>query len=237
MRRIRLRTGPAALFGALLLIALIVFLPMRLVLGWIGLGDQGFSARTVTGSVWDGRLNEARFGDLTLGSLDASLSPFALLIGRARIDLDGDPGLVHGAITLSRHSQGVDDMTATLPTGRAFAPLPVTQLTLEEVTVHFTDGVCDMAEGRVRARLVGDAAGIALPSELSGVARCDGGALLLPLASQAGTESIALHITGAGGYSAALRLAPTDPAAAQRLAGAGFVAEPDGYRLSVQGSF
>lgn len=237
MRRIRLRIGPTALFGALMLAALLVFLPMRLVLGWAGLGDEGFSARTVSGSVWDGRLNEARFGDLALGSLDASVSPFALLIGRARVSVQGDPGLIHGAITLSRHGRGIDDMTATLPTGRAFAPLPVTQLTLEDVTVHFNDDTCDMAEGRVRARLVGEAAGIVLPTEVSGIARCDGGALLLPLASQAGTESIELRITGAGRYTAALRLAPTDPAAAQRLAATGFVAGQGGYRLSIEGSF
>ena len=237
MRRIRLATGPAALFGALMLAALFLFLPMRLVLGWAGLGDQGFSARTVSGSIWAGRLNEARFGDLALGSLDASVSPFALLIGRARISLDGDPGLLHGAITLSRHGQGVDDMTATLPTGRAFAPLPVTELALENVTVHFVDDTCDTAEGRVRARLVGEAAGVALPSELSGIARCDGGALLLPLASQAGTESIELRITGQGRYTAALRIAPADPAAAQRLAATGFVAGQNGYRLSIEGRF
>ena len=237
MRRIRLATGPAALFGALMLAALFLFLPMRLVLGWAGLGDQGFSARTVSGSIWAGRLNEARFGDLALGSLDASVSPFALLIGRARISLDGDPGLLHGAITLSRHGQGVEDMTATLPTGRAFAPLPVTELALENVTVHFVDDTCDTAEGRVRARLVGEAAGVALPSELSGVARCDGGALLLPLASQAGTESIELRITGQGRYTAALRIAPADPAAAQRLAATGFVAAQNGYRLSIEGRF
>ncbi|MCU6455462.1 type II secretion system protein N [Sphingomonas sp. A2-49] len=237
MRRIRLRTGPAALFGALMFAALLMFLPLRLVLGWVGLGDQGFSARTVTGSVWDGRLNEARFGDLALGSLDAGLSPLALLIGRARIALDGDPGLLHGAITLSRHGIGVDDMTATLPTGRAFAPLPVTQLALENVTVHFVDDTCDRAEGRVRARLVGEAAGIALPADLSGVARCDGGALLLPLASQAGSESIELRITGQGRYTAALRIAPADPTAAQRLSAAGFVPGQGSYRLSIEGSF
>lgn len=237
MRRVRLATGPAALFGGLMLLALLVFLPMRLVLGWAGLGDQGFSARTVTGSIWDGRLNEARFGDLALGSLDASVSPLALLVGRARIALDGEPGLLHGAITLSRHGQGVDDMTATLPTGRAFAPLPVTELSLENVSVHFNDDTCDAAEGRVRAKLVGEAAGVALPSEVSGVARCDGGALLLPLASQAGTESIELRVTGAGRYTAALRITPSDPAAAQRLAATGFVAGQDGYRLSIEGRF
>lgn len=237
MRRIRLRTGPAALFGALLFAALLLFLPMRLVLGWIGLGGEGFSARSVTGSVWDGRLEDAKFGDLALGSLDASLSPFALLLGRARVGIDGDPGVIHGALMLSRHGQGVDDLTATLPTGRAFAPLPVTRLSLEDVTIRFEDATCTRAEGRVRATLVGEAAGIALPSELSGSARCDGDALLLPLASQSGSESIAMRITAAGRYTAALRITPADPAAAERLAATGFVGGADGYRLSIQGSF
>ena len=63
MRRIRLTTGPAALFGAMLLVALIVFLPMRLVLGWVGLGDEGLVARAVTGTIWGAALNEARFGE------------------------------------------------------------------------------------------------------------------------------------------------------------------------------
>ena len=45
MRRVRLRTGPSALFGAMLLVALIVFLPMRAALGWFGVGDGLSSAR------------------------------------------------------------------------------------------------------------------------------------------------------------------------------------------------
>ncbi|MGR6328270.1 type II secretion system protein N [Sphingomonas sp. XXL09] len=237
MRRLRLATGPGVLFGALLVVALLVFLPMRLALGWIGLGDQGFSARTVTGSVWDGRLNEARFGDLALGSLHADLSPLALLIGRARVGLEDDLGAVRGAITLSRHRRGVEDVTATLPTGRVFAPLPVTTLILDGVTVHFTDDTCDRAEGRVRALLVGDAAGVPLPTELSGNARCDAGQLLLPLASQSGGEGVDLRITGQGRYTAALRITPTDPTAAARLAEAGFVQSGNAWRLSIQGSF
>lgn len=237
MRRLRLTTGPAALFGAMMLVALLVFLPMRLVLGAAGVGEQGFSARSVTGSVWDGRLIDARFGDLALGTLDASLSPFALLIGRARVSVEDQAGTVHGAFVLGRHLRGIEGITATFATGNAFAPLPVTALTLEDVSIRFADDVCEQAEGRVRARLAGEAAGIALPTELTGVAGCDGNALLLPLASQAGTEAIELRLTGDGRYSAALRLAPSDDAAAQRLASTGFVAGPGGYRLSVEGRF
>lgn len=237
MRRLRLATGPVALFGALTCTALLALLPMRIALGAAGVGEQGFSARSVAGSVWDGQLIDARFGDLALGTLDASLSPFALLVGRARIRVADAAGTLRGAITLSRHARGIDGMTATLPTGNAFAPLPVTAISLEDVTIRFVDDTCQQAEGRVRAKLVGEAAGIVLPTDLSGVARCDGTALLLPLASQAGTEAIDLRLTGEGRYTAALRLVPADDAAAQRLAATGFVAGPGGYRLSVEGRF
>ncbi len=40
-----------------------------------------------------------------------------------------------------------------------------------------------------------------------------------------------------GAHEPVLRIAPGDPAAAQRLAAAGFVGGQGGYRLSVEGSF
>ena len=233
---IRLRTGRTALLGAMFVAALLVFLPMRVALGWLGVGEQGLSARAATGSVWSGRLIDARFGDLALGDLDAGVSPLALLIGQARVSLHRGDAL-HGTIGLSRHGRRIDALTASLPTGRIFAPLPVTRLDLSEVTIHFTDDACDTAEGRVTATLVGAVGGVALPASVSGNARCDGGALLLPLASQAGTENVLLRVTGAGRYTAALSLQTSDPAAVQQLAAAGFVAGPGGYRLSVEGSF
>jgi general secretion pathway protein N len=237
VRRIRLATGPGVLFGALLLAALLLFLPMRLALAWTGLGDAGFAARSVTGSVWDARLVEATFGELTLGDVDARLSPLALLLGRARLGIDGGQRSLQGAVTVTRHGFAIDDVTATLPTGRVFAPLPVGTLDLTAVTVHFADGVCRKAEGRIRATLVGDAAGVALPPSVAGNARCDGGALLLPLASDAGRETVALRITGNGRYTAVFALQPADPATAERLSGAGFVAGGGGYQLSVEGRF
>lgn len=233
---IRLRTGPAALFGALFFAALLAFLPMRLALGWLGAGEQGLTARAASGSVWAGRLTDARFGDLALGDLDAALSPVALLVGQARISLNRGDAL-HGAVGISRHGRRIDDLTASLTTGRVFAPLPVSRLDLADVTIRFADDRCEAAAGRVTATLAGDAAGIALPTSVSGNARCEGTALLLPLASQAGTETITLRITGTGSYTATLALAASDPVMAARLAAAGFIAGPGGYRLSVEGSF
>lgn len=239
-----MRTGPTALFGAMLLVALIVFLPMRAALGWFGVGDEGLVARRVTGTIWGATLTDARFGELALGNLHARLAPFPLLVGRARIMLAGpetDARPLRGSASVSRHGFGVDDLTATIATGAVFAPVPVTTLDLDAVTVRFTDGQCERAEGRVRATLggagAGDVGGVTLPQSVSGTAKCDGTALLLPLASQAGTEGITLRIDGNGRYRAELTLQPTDPIAQQKLESAGFVRGPGGYRQSIEGSF
>lgn len=240
MRRVRLSTGPAALFGAMLLVAMIIFLPMRLALGWADVGERGLVSRAVSGSIWGATMREARFGNLALGDLAVRLSPLPLLVGRAAMVLDGpgEGGLpLSGTAFVSRHTAGVDDLTARIATGRAFAPLPVSGVDLDGFSVRFEDGRCVEAGGRVRATLAGDAGGIALPPSAEGVARCEAGALLLPLASQSGTEAIALFIQGDGNYRAELSVRPTDPFAGERLERAGFVAGPDGYRLSVQGGF
>lgn len=239
MRRIRLTTGPTAMFGAAFIIALIAFMPMRLVLGWFGLGETGLAARAVNGSVWWGSLSGARFGDLELGDLRARLSPVQLFVGRARVTLDGreDSRALHGAIGVSRHSVGLDDMTATLAAGNVFAPVPVSAINLDDVSVRFQDGSCQRAEGRIRATLSGDLAGIALTQGLSGTARCESGALLLPLTSQSGTESVALRLWASGRFRAELLIQPTDSTAVQKLVLSGFQASANGYRLAIEGKF
>ena len=238
--RIRLATRPAALFGAMLVLLLLILLPMRAALGWIGAGDDGLVARSASGSVWGGRLTDVRFGGLSLGDMDAAVSPFALLLGRARIAVDGRDPLrpLHGAASISRHGVAVDSMTAHVLTGSLFAPVPVSAIDLDAVSVRFRDGQCDSADGRVTATLAnGGIAGITLPATLSGPARCDGASLVVPLVSQAGTEGITIRIAGTGSYHADLSLRPGDPAAVARLTSAGFVEQGGAYRLSVEGRF
>lgn len=238
--RIRLTTNRRTLFLAMFAVAMLALLPLRLVLGWAGLDDQGFAARQVRGSVWSGRLSEARFGDLALGDLDASVSPLALLIGRARVALESRSGgaqALSGTVELSRNRAGVIGATGPIEPGSAFAPLPVTALNLDEVSVRFVDGACDAAEGRVRAEIAGTFLGAALPGAVSGTARCDGGALLLPLVSAAGTEGAALRLWADGRYRAELTLVPSDPAIATRLDTAGFVANGAARMLAIEGRF
>ncbi|WP_267386746.1 type II secretion system protein N [Sphingomonas sp. GC_Shp_3] len=238
MRRIRLTTGPAAIFGAVFVLALLVLLPMRLVLGAIGVGEQGLSARAVEGSVWGGDLREAQVGRIALGDLGVGVSPLALLLGRARISVSGhatDLGRnVHGAIEMSRHSVGIDGMTATLPAGNIFAPVPISSLDLDSVDVKFDGGRCQRASGRVTAALSGDVAGISLAHGMAGDARCDAGALLLPLASQAGTERAVVRLWQDGRFHADLTIQSDDPAA-QKLSLVGFQHGETGYTLSLEG--
>ena len=237
--RIHLKTGPGLLFAAAFVMALIAFLPMRLMLGWIGLGDQGLTARSVDGSVWWGTLTDARFGDLAVGDLDAGLSPFQLLIGRARVALDsrGDGRILHGAASVSRHSFGLDDMTAALSAGTVFAPVPVTGIDLDQVSVRFRDGSCRRAEGRVKATLSGDVGGLPLSQGLSGTAKCESGALLLPLTSQSGIETAAIRLWPSGRFRAELSVRPANPADGTKLQLSGFQQTPQGYTLAVEGNF
>lgn len=239
MRRIRLTTGPKRLFLAAFVVALIAFLPMRLVLGSIGLGEQGFSARAVGGSVWAATLTEARFGDLAVGDLRARLSPFGLLVGRASVALEGRDQArpLRGTILLSRHSVGVGGMTAGLAAGTVFAPVPVTGIDLEDVSVRFDDGSCTSADGRVRAILSGDVGGVPLSQAMSGIAKCESGALLLPLVSQSGTEAATIRLWQTGRFRAELSVRPGDPAAGAKLVLSGFRPTAAGYTLAVEGSF
>ena len=241
MKRIRLTTGPLAFFGAAFLVALILFLPLRLAMGWFDLGNTGLTAREVRGSLWFGSLREASFGGVALGDLRARLSPVQLLVGRARIDLSG-PGRaggqpLRGAIGVTRHSFGIDDLTANLPAGTVFAPVPISALDFDDVSVRFQDGNCQNAEGRVRATISGDLAGVNLGQGMSGTARCDAGALLLPLASQSGTERIALRLWATGRFRGELTVQPGDAAAIEKLVLSGFQATPGGYTLSIEGRF
>lgn len=241
MSRLRLRPGAVAIFGAVFLLALIAVLPMRLVLGWFDLDRVGFAARAVRGSLWSGTLYEAQLGSIALGDVDAGLSPWPLFVGRARLDIVGRMAgatrALHGAISVSRHSIGIDDMTGTLPVGDAFAPLPISAIDLDTVSVRFVGGRCERAEGRVKATLGGDIGGIVLGQGLAGAARCDAGALLLPLVSQAGTEQMTVRLWESGRFRAEFLARPSDAAAAQNLERSGFQRMPNGHLLAVEGKF
>ena len=237
--RFRLPLGRSLFFGCAFLFALIALLPLRLALDWLSLDDRGFAAREARGSIWLGAVSEAQFGTVPLGDLQARLRTLPLFAGRARVDLErrDEASRFEGSATISRHSFGIDDMTARIDLGAALAPLPVASLDLGDVSARFADGLCASAEGLVTASFAGEVGGVSLPGGLSGNARCDEGALLLPLTSPAGMETLNIRLFDDGRYRIELVVRPTDDAMRDRLLAAGFGLTSGGYALTADGEF
>ncbi|QUT07725.1 type II secretion system protein N [Sphingobium phenoxybenzoativorans] len=230
----RARLGLLAIF----LIALVALFPMRLAFGIFGMDRYGLAARSVTGSIWWGRIGKLSLSDVSLGTVDAGLSPLSLLIGRARIGVsrkDGQADDIEGALTAGFGRIGIDDATGMLPLGAAAAPLPIASADLSDVSVRFSGGLCGAAEGQVRAHLSTQIPGLNLSQGLSGAARCEGPALLLPLVSQSGMEKITLRISPDGRYAAEMRVTTADPALQQALGNQGFAQSDDASVIKVEG--
>lgn len=227
------------------LFALVALLPLRLALDGLGLSQRGMAAREVVGSVWGGGLRGAQYRDLELGDVDAELGIAPLLLARARLALRrhrtslasaaGDQDRFEGAVTVSRNSFALSDLSGRIALGAALAPLPISRIDLSDVTARFVGGLCTTASGLVTVEIAGAASGVPLPASMSGNARCDGGALLLPLAGASGMEQLALRIAADGSYRATLTVRPSDTAMAQRLATGGFTAADGALRLSIDG--
>jgi general secretion pathway protein N len=241
MTRIQLPLGRGVFFLCAFLFAAVALLPLRLALDWLAIDTLGVAARSAEGSIWMGALREVRVGGGAIGDLRARLDPLPLAAGRARVEMDrlerndAAPPL-EGAVIVSRHAIGLDNVNASLPLGATFAPLPIGAVELSQVNVRFRDGLCDHADGLVKAQVTGDVTGISLPGGLSGNARCEAGALLLPLASQGGAEMLSLTIQGSGRYRAELLVRPGDDVARTRLLGLGFLPFGDRLRLAIDAS-
>lgn len=230
--RLRLPLGRIALALALLLFALAATLPLRLAIGWLGFGERGLAARAASGSVWAGALRQAQVGPVALGDVRARLNLLPLLLGRARLSLRSadEAAPIAGAVTVTRNGIAFDDVSGRFRIGGA---LPLAALDLQDVSARFASGRCVRAEGRVRATAAGALAG----SALAGNARCDGAALLLPLAGPGGAERLDVRLSGDGRWRIDLFVRAADPAAAARLAAAGLRPSGSGYATRIQGEF
>ena len=228
------RFGWALFLGSAFLFALVALLPLRLAIDRFGFAAHGLAARAVTGSLWRGALQEAQIGPVPLGDLSARLHFLPLFLGRARLSLrSSDGSTFEGALVATRHSFGFDDVSARLRVGALLAPLAVPSLEFDRLGASFRSGHCVHAQGRARSTLAGAVGAVAL----TGQARCEGGALRLPLASASGAERLDLRLFGDGRYRVEALVRPTDPALAAGLVAAGFRPVGSGYGLRVDGAF
>lgn len=221
-----IRTTRAKIMLAIILgIALLVTWPLRAAFSIFGLKDMGVAARSLRGPIWWGGAEELQIRGVQLGSVDVFLNPVQLLIGRVRIDVSrrlGTPEDISGAITVGLGRRGIDDVTGALALAAPLAPLPVSRVEFDDLTVHFSSGKCTVAEGRVRARVPGLVSALNLANGLSGEARCAGEAVELPLVSQSGQEQVMIRITQDGSYQATMRVRTSDPLMTAALAANGF---------------
>jgi len=234
MRPATRRFGWALFLGLAFLFSLVALLPLRLAIDRFGFGEHGLAARDVTGSLWSGALQEAQIGPVPLGDLGARLHVLPLFLGRARLSLrSADGSSFEGALIATRHSFGFDQVSARLRVGTLLAPLAVPSLELDELGALFRSGRCVHAEGRVRATMAGAAGAVAL----TGQARCDGGAMRLPLSSASGAERLDVRLFGDGRYQVEALIRPASPALAAALVAAGLRPVGSGYGLRVDGAF
>lgn len=221
-------------------VAAILFFPLRLASGLIGLDSMGLTARQVGGSIWAGRMEQARMGGVDLGTIDVGLKPLPLLLGRARFGFarapGGGPEPLSGAIDIGPGRRVIDGLSGSVLAGD-WSELPIEKVTFDQLSAHFSDGQCRAASGRVQVTLAVRIAGIDLRNGLSGEARCEGRALLIPLIGQSGMERMTLTINGDGGYAARFGVNATDPITAAALSAAGFTATAEGYYRTVRGRF
>ena len=168
-RRLRLRAGgadPAA----------------RRALGWFDAADAGSPRarrRAASGSARSRRRSSA--GCRSATSARGSTCCRCSSAGRGcRCRATSRTGRSRARSRVSRHSFGLEDVTGQLRAGGLFAPLPIAALDARGRQRRASrGGLCESAEGQVRATLSGELAGIALPSGLRGEVRCAEGALLL----------------------------------------------------------
>lgn len=223
----------------LIVIAALAFLPMRLAAAMVGLDQRGVTARSVGGTVWNGRFEQVRVGGMALGTIDAGLQPLGLLLGRARFDIartDDPTAPLTGAIEVGRTRAAVIHLTgATI--GGSLGDLPLERVAFDDLSLLFDNGRCVSASGTMRLTLAIRFAGMSISNGLAGQARCDGDALLLPLTGESGLERMTIRLTSDRRYTVQFGVNGADPLLAAALSAAGFSNRGGAYLRDMRGQF
>ena len=222
-----------------MIVAALMFMPLRLVVSMAGLEDSKFSAREISGTIWNGRIEGAQIGPFALGDLDAGVQFLPLLTGAIRMELARPATPTDAGLTATIGKQGesllVENATTVLSVGRQLAPLPASNIELENVSVSFAGGRCQSAEGKVRLSLDANIPGLDLKQGLLGNAICQDGGLMLPLKSGSGMEELTMKLDGHGAYSARLFLSGSERIWTLLLPTLGFRKVSGGYAIRVAG--
>ncbi|MEP3226904.1 MAG: type II secretion system protein N [Parasphingorhabdus sp.] len=237
------RQVPRALTYLLVILGLIilalVFMPLKLAISLSGLNDSRFSARDISGSIWNGHMEQVQVGPFALGDVDAGLQLAPLFGGKIKMDLERPAKNRDDGLTATIGKQGqnllVENATTKLNVGETLAPLPASIIALDNVSVAFSNGRCQSASGKVRLSLDANIPGLDLKQGLLGNAQCDDGVLVLPLISGSGMEELTMKLEANGFYTARLLLNRKAQAWTLILPTLGFQKVPSGYAIKIAG--
>ena len=216
------------------LFALVAMLPLRVALAMAG--DVPLTAKAIQGSIWSGRLIDAKLDGIPVGSFQVGLKPAHLLQGRMALDLASLGGeRTTATLYAGFGGRGIKKLETSLSTPGAFAPLPLDSLTMRDVSLAFKGSNCSEATGQVRINLVPKIGPVGLGQTLIGSLRCDGNAVGLNLSSQSGFEKLSLRFMPDGQYSSRLTIKPQAEADRLALLAAGFRESQAGLTFELGG--
>jgi len=232
----RTRLALAGLFG----LALLILLPLRLVLGWTGPESTGLAARNVSGPVWAGTIADLRAGPVPLGTVSAGVRPLPLLIGRREIWLErnGQAGTspFRAIAAGGKGWMHLHDVNGQVSLPDGLGALPVAGIGFGDFALKLDDGRCTAVSGTVSLTLSSISALLPQNLSLSGKARCDKGALFVPMQGPSGLERMALRIEGNGNWTADLILTGLPVEVSGPLLDTGFSARPGGIGIRASGA-
>ena len=218
--------------------AVIIVFPLRLALAIAA--PQGLSASAASGTIWSGRLHQARIGGLDLGTLDVGLRPLRLLMGRFDLGIERAADALHGPLSGTIGSgiggTSVEELTGTV-TVAGQGVIPVESVEFTGFSARMDSDGCASAGGQLRVRPSLAVAGLDLRNGLSGLARCANGLLVLALAGQSGLERLDVRVRRDRRYDARLSIRADTPDMARALAAAGFAPAGDGFGVELSGRF
>ncbi|OYU03129.1 MAG: hypothetical protein CFE36_01835 [Sphingomonadaceae bacterium PASS1] len=222
--------------AVLLMLSVILFMPLRTIVG-----GEGVLARKVDGIIWDGSIRDLRLGKLPIGDVNARLLVGPLFLGRADIILSRGnapyrPGFT-GTVSRGFGGMSVNNLNATLPVAALFAPFPAENIQFEGFSAKFAAGRCMQAGGQVRLNMSETLPGLNLQNGMLGQPRCDGAGLLLPLVSQSAMERADIRLSADGSYTVTITLETDVAGQGTMLTLAGFRPVAGGYRFVQKGRF
>ena len=214
-----------AIFVAGFIVTLASTVPFGVALAWSQGAPSGLSSDSVSGSIWNGRLENTRIGRIRIGDVDAHLSPFALFTGVSRLSLRSELG---AATLVQGRERGIEDAEIAIDLEQLGFAVPMAgSVKLQRATLLFQDDRCNFVEGQISTDVFRR---VWSGPELSGRLMCDGKAAVARLAGRTADVDvdIMVRIEADGRYRVQSHVTSSNNGVLIALGLAGFAQNGDG---------